>query len=71
MYKSTIALSISLGLVILGFCQTTLAGSQTTTRTGPNGNSAVTNRTYGNGSQTTTRTGPNGNSAVTNRSFRK
>ncbi len=66
MQKSILSLSITLGLVILGFDQTAFAGQATTTRTGPNGNSASTNRTYGGGSQTTTRTGPNGNSAVTN-----
>jgi hypothetical protein len=67
MQKSIIGLSLSIGLVILGLGQTAFAGQQTTTRTGPNGNSAVTNRNYsGNGTQTTTRTGPNGNSAVTN-----
>jgi hypothetical protein len=66
MQKSILSLSISIGLVIVGFGQTTFAGQETTTRTGPNGNSAVTNRTYGGGSQTTTRTGPNGNSAVSN-----
>jgi hypothetical protein len=66
MQKSIISLSISIGLVILGFAQTAFAGQLTTIRTGSHGNSAVTNRTYGGGSQTTTRTGPKGNSAVTN-----
>ncbi len=66
MQKSIVGLSISIGLVILGLGQTAFAGQFTTTRTGPNSNSAITNRNYsGNGTQTTTRTGPNGNSAVT------
>jgi hypothetical protein len=66
MRKSIIGLSISIGLAILGLGQTAFAGQFNTIRTGPNGNSAVTNRNYsGNGTQTTTRTGPKGNSAVT------
>jgi hypothetical protein len=69
MQKSILSLSISIGLLVVGFSQTAFA-QQTTTRTGPNGNSQVTNRTYnGNGQQTTTRTGPNGNTGVTNRTF--
>jgi hypothetical protein len=44
-------------------------GQQTTTRTGPLGNTLTTNRSYGNGQQTTTRTGPNGNTITTNRSY--
>jgi hypothetical protein len=66
MQKSIIGLSLAIGLVSLGLGQTAFAGQFTTTRTGPNGNSAVTNRNYsGTGTQTTTRTGPKGNSAVT------
>jgi uncharacterized protein (UPF0333 family) len=68
MQKSILSLSISIGLLVIGFSQTAFA-QQTTTRTGPNGNSQVTNRTYGNGQQTTTRTGPKGNSQVTNRTY--
>lgn len=66
MRKSIFSLSLTIGLVFLGFNQAALAGQQTT-RTGPNGNSQVTNRSAGNGQQTTSRTGPNGNSQVTNR----
>ena len=69
MRKSILSLSIALGLACFGFSQAAFAGQQTTTRTGPNGRSQVTNRTYGNGQQTTTRTGPNGNSQVTNRTY--
>jgi hypothetical protein len=58
------------GLATLGFTQTAFA-QQTTTRTGPNGNSQVTTRTAGNGQETTTRTGPNGNSQVTTRTVYK
>jgi uncharacterized protein (UPF0333 family) len=69
MRKSILNLSLALGFVVLGFGQAAFAGQQTTTRTGPNGNSQVTNRTYGNGQQTTTRTGPNGKAQVTNRTY--
>ena len=45
------------------------SGTQTTTRTGVNGNTATTNRSVdGSGNQTTTRTGVNGNTTTTNRS---
>jgi hypothetical protein len=60
-------------LAIAGLCSATIltpsafAGTQTTTRTGPNGNVQTTNRTRGGGSQTTTRSGPNGNVQTTNR----
>ena len=67
MRKSIFSLSFALGLAFLGFSQAAFAGEQTTTRTGPNGNSATTTRTWGNGQQTTTRTGPNGNSTTTTR----
>ncbi|NJK33456.1 MAG: hypothetical protein HC919_00005 [Oscillatoriales cyanobacterium SM2_2_1] len=40
---------------------------QTTTRTGPNGNSQTTNRSVNGNTQTTTRTGSNGNTQTTNR----
>jgi hypothetical protein len=69
MQKSILTFSLALSLACLGFGQTAIAGQQTTTRTGPNGNSQVTNRTFGNGQQTTTRTGPNDNSQVTNRTI--
>jgi hypothetical protein len=63
-----------LSLSVLGFFLTALSpavlAQQTTVRTGPNGRSATTNRTYnGYGNQTTVRTGPNGRSATTNRSW--
>ena len=68
MQKSILNLTLAIGLVI-GFAQTAFAGELTTTRTGPNGNSQVTKRTYNNGQLTTTRNGPNGNSQVTIRSI--
>ncbi len=68
MQKSIFSFTLIIGLVTLGCTQAAFAG-QTTTRTGSKGNSAVTNRSYGNGQQTTTRTGPNGNSEATNRSY--
>ncbi|AFY94175.1 hypothetical protein [Chamaesiphon minutus] len=69
MQKSILNLSISIALLIIGCSQAAFA-QQTTIRTGPYGNSSVTNRSYnGNGKQTTTRTGPYGNSSVTNRTF--
>ena len=67
MQKSILSFSCAIGLAILGFSQPTLAGQQTTTRTGPDGNSQVTTRTFEDGQQTTTRTGPDGNSQVTTR----
>jgi hypothetical protein len=67
MRKLVLSLSFAMGLAILGWSQGAVAGQQTTTRTGPNGNSQVTTRIAGNGQQTTTRTGPNGNSQVTTR----
>jgi hypothetical protein len=69
MSKSIVKLTLVLGFIACGFTQTAFAGQQTTTRTGPKGNSQVTNRAYGNGAQTTTRTGPKGNSQVTNRTY--
>jgi hypothetical protein len=69
MQKSILNLTLAIGLLTLGFTQTAFAGQQNTTRTGPKGNSQVTNRSYGNGQQNTTRTGPKGNSQVTNRSY--
>jgi hypothetical protein len=69
MKNSILNLTLAIGLLTLGFVQTAFAGEQTTTRTGPNGNTQTTNRTYGNGQQNTTRTGLKGNSQVTNRSL--
>jgi hypothetical protein len=69
MQKSIFNLALAIGFATLGFTQTAFAGQQTTTRTGPYGNSQVTNRTYGNGQQTTTRTGPKGRTQTTNRSI--
>jgi hypothetical protein len=69
MSKSILSLSVALGLTLLGFNQAAFAGQQTTTRTGPNGKTQITNRTYGNGQQTTTRTGPYGNTQTTNRTY--
>ncbi|WP_373539427.1 hypothetical protein [Chamaesiphon sp.] len=68
MQKSIFNLSLVIGLVTLGFTPTAFAG-QTTTRTGSQGNSQVTNRGYSNGTQTTTRTGPQGKTQVTNRGY--
>jgi hypothetical protein len=68
MQKSIFSFTLIIGLVALGFSHTAFAG-QKTTRTGSNGNSQVTNRSYGNGQQTTTRTGPNGKTQTTNRSY--
>ena len=47
MRKSIFSLSFALGLAFLGFSQAAFAGEQTTTRTGPNGNSTTTTRTVG------------------------
>jgi hypothetical protein len=68
MPKSIISFTLIVGLAALGFSQAAFAG-QKTTRTGPKGNSEVTNRSYGNGQQNTTRTSPKGNSEATNRSY--
>jgi hypothetical protein len=68
MRKTIFSLSI-VGLAVLGLGQAAFAGQQTTTRTGPYGNTQTTNRTYGNGQQTTTRTGPYGNTQTTNRTY--
>jgi hypothetical protein len=67
MQKSIVRFTLIIGLAALGFSQSAFAG-QKTTRTGPKGNSQVTNRSYGNGQQTTTRTGPKGKTQTTNRS---
>ncbi len=69
MQKSILNLTLSIGLLTLGFAQTAFAGQLTTTRTGPLGNTLTTNRSYGNGQQTTTRTGPLGNTQTTNRRY--
>jgi hypothetical protein len=45
MRKSILSFSFAIGLVFLEFSQAALAGQQTTTRTGPNGNSQTTTRT--------------------------
>lgn len=66
MRKSILSFSCALGLALLGMGSAAFA-QQTTTRTGPNGNSQTTTRTAGNGQQTTTRTGSNGNSQTTTR----
>lgn len=68
MKKLTLGLSLFLGLMSIGISQASFAG-QTTTRTGPNGNTQTTNRTAGNGQQTTTRTGPNGKTQQTIRTI--
>jgi hypothetical protein len=69
MQKSILNLTLSIGLLTLGFTQTAFAGQLNTTRTGPNGNTITTNRSYGNGQLNTTRTGPNGNTTTTNRRY--
>jgi hypothetical protein len=66
MQSSILGLSLAFGVAIFSFSQAALA-QQTTTRTGPNGNTQTTIRTLENGQQTTTRTGPNGNTQTTNR----
>jgi hypothetical protein len=68
MKNSILNLTLAIGLLTLGFTQTAFASEQTTTRTGPNGNSQTTTRSAVPGEQTTTRTGPNGNSQTTTRS---
>jgi hypothetical protein len=65
--KSLLSLSL-IGLALTAFTPSVLAG-QTTTRTGANGKTQTTNRTYGNGQQTTTRTGANGKTQTTNRTY--
>lgn len=70
MQKSILCFSLSLGLSILGLNSAAFA-QQTTTRTGPNGNTQTTNRSWGNGQQTTTRTSPNGNTQTTNRTIKR
>ncbi|NJR52010.1 MAG: hypothetical protein HC780_22995 [Leptolyngbyaceae cyanobacterium CSU_1_3] len=67
MQKFIFSLSLAIGLTTLTIGQAAIA-QQTTTRTGPYGNTLPSNRSVNNGVQTTTRTGPKGNSAVTNRS---
>jgi hypothetical protein len=69
MQKSILNLTLAIGLLTLGFTETALADRLTTTRTGPNGNTLTTNRSYDNGQLTTTRTGPNGNTLTTNRRY--
>jgi hypothetical protein len=72
--KTNLFASVSV-LAIAGFCSAAIltpaafAGSQTTVRTGPNGNQQTTNRTWGGGQQTTVRTGPKGNQQTTTRTF--
>jgi hypothetical protein len=68
MQKSIFTLSLAIGLTMLTIGQAAIAG-QTTTRTGPAGNTQTTNRSVGNGSQTTTRTGPYGGTQTTKRSI--
>jgi hypothetical protein len=68
MHKSILSFSFALGLAFFTLNGAAFA-QQTTVRTGPNGNSQTTNRTWGNGQQTTTRTSPNGNSQTTNRTW--
>ena len=68
MQKAILCLSLGLGLTFLGFTQAAFAnGHRTTVRTGPNGNTQTTERTWDDGEQTTTRTGSNGNSQTTTR----
>jgi hypothetical protein len=66
MRTSILALSGAIALSFLGFSPAAFA-QQTTTRTGPYGNTQTTNRTISNGVQTTTRTGPYGKTQTTNR----
>jgi hypothetical protein len=68
MKNSIFNLTLAIGLLTLGFTQIAFACEQTTTRTGPNGNSQTTTRSVEPGQQTTTRTGSNGNSQTTTRS---
>jgi hypothetical protein len=69
MQKSILNLTLSIGLLTLGFTQTAFAGQQTTTHTGPNGNTITTKRSYDDGQQTTTHTGPNGNTITIDRRY--
>jgi type IV secretory pathway VirB6-like protein len=64
--KSILSISFVLGLSLVSFSQASFA-QQTTTRSGPNGNTQTTTRAAGNGQQTTTRTAPNGNTQTTTR----
>jgi hypothetical protein len=64
--KSILSVSFALGLSLFGLSQASFA-QQTTTRTGPNGNTQTTTRAVSNGQQTTTRTGPYGNTQTTTR----
>lgn len=66
MKKSILGISCVLGLSLVSLSQASFA-QQTTTRTGPNGNTQTTTRAVGNGQQTTTRTGPQGNTQTTTR----
>lgn len=67
MKTSALSISIALGLAILNLGQPVFASEQTTTRTGPNGNTRTTERVLSDGQQTTTRTGSNGNTQTTDR----
>jgi hypothetical protein len=66
MKKLTSGLSLSLGLLLIGFSQSAFAG-QTTTFTGPYGGTST--RTFSNGQQTINRTGPYGGTQQINRDF--
>lgn len=67
MRKSIFSLSLVLGFMLVGFGQAALAGGRTVERTGPEGNSRTTERTWEDGDQTVERTGPEGNSRTTER----
>ena len=63
--KSLISISL-IGLTLTAFTPSVFAG-QTTTRTGPRGNTQTTERKVDDGKQTTTRTGPRHNTQTTER----
>ena len=69
MKKSALGTIAALSLVILSFSEPAFAGQQATVRTGRNGRSFSTERTYGDGQQTTVRAGSNGNTQTTERTY--
>lgn len=71
MKKSILSFSCAIGLSILGFSQPAFGGRKTISRTGPNGNSQETIRTFDDGLQATNHTGSNGNLQVTTRTFER
>jgi invasion protein IalB len=71
LFKSAVAFSVTVSLIALA--SPAALAQQTTTRTGPNGRSQVTTRSFQgtreSGQQTTTRTGPSGGTQTTTRTY--